>query len=92
MTKNNQGNEYEPTMTRKDIEELNVSEPYCFETDREEQWYLCGLVEGLNVADAEPKPNNLNEARKRFQQINEYILNMNGENREAQSSSPRTTR
>ncbi len=26
----------------------------------------------------------LNRARKRFQQINEYILNMNGENREAQ--------
>ena len=28
--------------------------------------------------------NNLNEARKRFQQINEYILNMNGEKHEAQ--------
>ena len=26
-------------MTREEIEKLNESEPYCFETDKEEQWY-----------------------------------------------------
>ena len=34
--------------------------------------------------------NNLTEARKRFQQINEYILNMNGENNEADEQQPQT--
>lgn len=42
-------------MTREDIEQLNVIEPYCFETDREEQWYQVGLQEGLEVADKHPK-------------------------------------
>ena len=32
----------------------------------------------------------LNRARKRFQQINEYILNMNGENNEADEQQPQT--
>lgn len=32
----------------------------------------------------------LNRARKRFQQINEYILNMNGENNEAEEQQPQT--
>lgn len=43
-------------MTREEIEQLNEVEPYCFETDREEQWYSVGLKEGLKVADATPKP------------------------------------
>ena len=42
-------------MTRQEIEQLNEVEPYCFETDREEQWYRVGLQEGLNIADANPK-------------------------------------
>lgn len=42
-------------MTREDIEQLNVIEPYCFESDREEQWYQVGLQEGLKVADENPK-------------------------------------
>lgn len=42
-------------MTREDIEQLNVIEPYCFESDREEQWYQVGLQEGLKVADDNPK-------------------------------------
>ena len=33
---------------------MNVSEPYCFETDREEDWYSVGLVHGLQIADEEP--------------------------------------
>lgn len=42
-------------MTREEIEKLNETEPYCFETDREEQWFNVGLKEGLKVADANPK-------------------------------------
>ena len=42
-------------MTREQIEQLNELEPYCFETDREEQWYRVGLKEGLKAADANPK-------------------------------------
>ena len=42
-------------MTRKEIEELNVLEPYCFETDEEEQWYQVGCIEGLRAADCSPK-------------------------------------
>lgn len=42
-------------MTREEIEQLNEIEPYCFETDREEQWFNVGLQEGLKTADANPK-------------------------------------
>ena len=42
-------------MTREEIEQLNEVKPYCFETDREEQWFNVGLKEGLKVADANPK-------------------------------------
>lgn len=42
-------------MTREEIEQLNEVEPYCFETDREEQWYKVGLQEGLRIADENPK-------------------------------------
>lgn len=42
-------------MTREEIEQLSEVEPYCFETDREEQWFNVGLQEGLKIADANPK-------------------------------------
>ena len=42
-------------MTREQIEQLNESELYCFETSREEQWYNVGLKEGLRIADVNPK-------------------------------------
>ena len=42
-------------MTREEIEQLNEVEPYCFETDREEQCFNVGLKEGLRTADANPK-------------------------------------
>lgn len=42
-------------MTREEIEQLSELEPYCFETDKEEQWYRVGLKEGLKAADANPK-------------------------------------
>lgn len=41
-------------LTREVIEELNDIEPYCFETDREEQWFNVGLQYGLDVADSDP--------------------------------------
>ena len=41
-------------LTREDIEQLNDVEPYCFETDREEQWFNIGLQYGLDVADSDP--------------------------------------
>lgn len=37
-------------MTYEEIQELNGTQPYSFESDREEQWYKCGLVEGADVA------------------------------------------
>ena len=42
-------------LTREAIEQLNDIEPYCFETDREEQWYNVGLKNGLEIADEHPK-------------------------------------
>lgn len=42
-------------MTREDIEQLNVVEPYCFESDKEELWYNVGLKNGLEIADEHPK-------------------------------------
>lgn len=42
-------------MTREEIEQLNEVKPYCFETDREEQWYNMGLQEGLRITDTNPK-------------------------------------
>lgn len=42
-------------MTREEIEQLNVTEPYCCETDREEQWYQVGLIDGLRIADQHPR-------------------------------------
>lgn len=42
-------------ITREYIEQLNDIEPYCFETDREEQWFNVGLKYGLDVADSNPK-------------------------------------
>lgn len=39
--------------SREDIEALNEVRPYCFESDREEQWFKVGLQYGLDAADAE---------------------------------------
>lgn len=37
-------------MTREEIiNQGRPSEPYCFETDREEQWYKAGLYEGATA-------------------------------------------
>lgn len=41
-------------MTREEIEEFSGVELNCFETDREEDWYKIGCIDGLEAADAEP--------------------------------------
>ena len=41
-------------LTRETIEQLNNIEPYCFETNREEQWFNVGLQYGLDVATSNP--------------------------------------
>ena len=41
-------------MTRDEIEEFSGVELNCFETDREEDWYKIGCMDGLEAADAEP--------------------------------------
>ena len=41
-------------MTREEINKFSGVEPYCFETDREEDWYNMGCIDGLEAADAEP--------------------------------------
>ena len=41
-------------MTREEINKFSGVEPYCFETDREEDWYKMGCIDGLEAADAEP--------------------------------------
>ena len=42
-------------MTREEIEQLDNTEPYSFETDKEECWYKIGLKEGLETADRHPR-------------------------------------
>lgn len=41
-------------MTREEIEEFSGVELNRFETDREEDWYRIGCIDGLKAADAEP--------------------------------------
>ena len=38
------------TMDADEIEQMHVVEPYSFETEREEQWYMAGLKDGLEAA------------------------------------------
>lgn len=46
-------------MTREDIEQLNVVEPNCFDSDREELWFNVGLKYGLEIADNNPNISSL---------------------------------
>ena len=41
-------------MTRDEIEEFSGVELNRFETDREEDWYKIGCIDGLKTADVEP--------------------------------------
>ena len=42
--------ESEYMMDVDEIEQMHVVEPYSFETEREEQWYMVGLKDGLEAA------------------------------------------
>ena len=46
-------------MTREEIERFSRIEPYCFETDMEEEWYKIGCIDGLDAADADPDTSSL---------------------------------
>lgn len=46
-------------MTREEIEKFSGVEPYSFETDREEDWYKIGCIDGLDAADTDPDTSSL---------------------------------
>lgn len=39
-------------MTREEIEKFSGIEPDCFETEREENWYRIGYIDGTEAVDA----------------------------------------
>lgn len=68
-------------MTREEIERFSRIEPYCFETDREEDWYKIGCIDGIDAADAEPDTSSLwhdaSEEPKEYSKI--VIVDKDGE-------------
>lgn len=70
------------SMTREDIEQLNVVEPYCFESDREEQWYNIGLKGGLEIADSHPKSPWIKFTEKYPPQQEPIIISAKNKNKE----------
>ena len=48
-------------MTREEIEESPRVKLNCFETDREEDWYTIGCIDGLEAADEEPNLEYIND-------------------------------
>ena len=42
------------SIAREEIEEFPRVKLNCFETDREEDWYTIGCIDGLEAADEEP--------------------------------------
>ena len=61
-------------MTREEIEQLNDVRPYCFETDREEDWYKIGCIDGLDAADAEPDTTNIWHDVSEEPKFNQWFL------------------
>lgn len=62
-------------MDRAEIEALNGTKPYCIETEREQQWYEAGLVEGLEAGDTQPKPNKtVSEILNNFSGTETFIM------------------
>ena len=61
-------------MTREEIEQLNYVRPYCFETDREEDWYKIGCIDGLDAADAEPDTTNIWHDVSEEPKFNQWFL------------------
>lgn len=69
-------------MTREDIEQLNIVEPYCFESDREEQWYNVGLKHGLDIADTNSKSPWIKFTEKYPPKQEPIIITMKNKNKE----------
>lgn len=61
-------------MTREEIEEFSGVELNCFETDREEDWYKIGCIDGLEAADAEPNLESLWHEVSEEPELNQWFL------------------
>ena len=66
-------------MNRKEIKRLNCASPYCFETDREEDWYKIGCIDGLAAADAEPDTTKLWHDVTEEPRLNQWFIAQIGE-------------
>ena len=67
-------------MTREEIEEFSGVALNCFETDREEDWYRIGCIDGLDAADAEPNLENLWHNVSEEPELNRCFLAQIGDN------------
>ena len=67
-------------MTIGEIEEFSGVEPNCFETDREEDWYRIGCIDGLDAADAEPNLESLWHDVSEEPELNRWFLAQIGDN------------
>lgn len=61
-------------MTREEIEEFSGVELNCFETDREEDWYKIGCIDGLDAADTKPNISALWHNWKEIPKTGEKII------------------
>lgn len=61
-------------MTREFIEQLDVVEPYCYKTDREEIWHKVGLVDGLKITDEHPNIESLWHDASEMPNNHNYIM------------------
>lgn len=67
-------------MTREEIEEFSGVELNCFETDREEDWYRIGCIDGLEAADAELNLESLWHDAVEEPRLNQWFLAQIGNN------------
>ena len=61
-------------MTREEIEEFPIVKLNCFETDREEDWYTIGCIDGLEAADEEPNLERLWHDATTQPELNKWFL------------------
>ena len=61
-------------MTREEIEEFPRVKLNCFETDREEDWYTIGCIDGLEAADEEPNLESLWHDATTQPELNKWFL------------------
>ena len=67
------------TMTRDEIGEFSGVELNCFETDREEDWYKIGCIDGLTAADTEPNLESIWHDASEKPRAKEWLLIQFGE-------------